>query len=72
MKDETKFVLTLDNARDHVWQRYYNTPAKDVSLDTCRRHGGDHRAYKWCPQIGADWSDEQILAYIDGYYSTDV
>ena len=47
--------------------RYYNGGPDTKSLDDCRRHGRDHKAYRWTAQIDPRWSDEQKIAYIDGY-----
>jgi len=51
------------------WCRYYNDGPEMKTVGDCRHHGIDHKAYGWCPQLDPRWSDEQRLAYIDGYES---
>lgn len=50
-----------------TWRRYYNTLPEDMTLDQCRNHGADHKAYKWSPKIDPRWSNEQKAAYVAGY-----
>ena len=47
--------------------RYYAVPPHEKTLETCRTHGKDHKAYHWRQQIDPRWSAEQIEAYRAGY-----
>ena len=51
----------------HVWTRYYQETPETKSIEQCRSHGADHKAYGWNPQIDPRWSDEQKNAYVQGY-----
>jgi hypothetical protein len=50
-----------------LWHRHYTVPPEDKSLEICRNHGADHRAYGWSPQYDPRWSPEQQEAYWSGY-----
>jgi hypothetical protein len=52
---------------NELWHRIYNTPPREKSLEMCRSHGADHRAYGWYPQYDPRWSPEQQEAYWAGY-----
>jgi hypothetical protein len=58
--------VRLDRSSQH-WHRYYHVPPQEKTLEACRSHGADHRAYGWCPQYDPRWSPEQQEAYWDGY-----
>ena len=47
--------------------RYYAVPPHEKTLETCRTHGKDHKAYHWRQQIDPRWTAEQIAAYREGY-----
>ena len=51
----------------HVNIRYYAVPPCQKSIEQCRDHGKDHRAYGWNRQIDPRWNDEQKEAYQQGY-----
>ena len=50
-----------------MWAKYYSQPPAEKTIEDCRSHGEDHRAYRWSPKIDPRWSDEQKQAYIEGY-----
>lgn len=58
-------MTTLAEARRLVWEHYYAIEGK--SLEQCRRHGANHRAYCWSPKVDPRWNDDQVRAYLDGY-----
>jgi hypothetical protein len=58
-------MIDRENPR---WHRYYRVPPEDKSVEQCRDHGIDHQAYGWNPQYDPRWTDEQIEAYLKGYY----
>ena len=47
--------------------RYYIVDPTDKSVEQCRSHGSDHKAYGWYPRLDPRWSEEQIKAYREGY-----
>lgn len=50
------------------WQiRYYRVPPEEKTVQQCRSHGCDHKAYGWSIQIDPRWSEEQQQAYMEGY-----
>lgn len=49
--------------------RYYHVPPEQKSVELCRQHGRSHAAYGWSKQIDPRWSQDQFLAYLDGYSS---
>lgn len=51
----------------HSQTCYYNVHPRDKTLEQCRSHGSDHRAYQWTKKIDPRWSEEQKQAYLDGY-----
>lgn len=59
---------TIEEYRNHFNGRAYKTPPEEKTIDRCRSHGADHMAYGWCSQPDPRWSDEQMQAYINGYY----
>lgn len=54
----------------HINTRYYYVRPENKSVETCRSHGADHGAYGWNSQLDPRWSEEQKMAYIEGYRST--
>jgi hypothetical protein len=51
-----------------LWHRYYMVPPEDKSVEQCRDHGIAHLEYGWHPQYDPRWTEEQIEAYLKGYY----
>lgn len=47
--------------------RYYQQKPEDKTLEACEKHGRDHKAYRWGPQLDPRWTDEQKAAYQRGY-----
>ena len=50
-----------------MWERYYNIPPEEKSIQDCFNHGADHKAYKWAPQVDPRWNEEQKTSYWKGY-----
>ena len=47
--------------------RCYQVPPEKKTLQDCRNHGGDHKAYNFYPGVDPNWSDEQKAEYWKGY-----
>lgn len=54
---------TLQN----LYVRYYDVPPEFKTVEQCRSHGQDHKAYGWIMKIDPRWSWEQEQAYLQGY-----
>ena len=55
------------NPQKWLLHRHYNVPPEGKTIEACRSHGADHRAYGWGPQVDPRWSDEQKAAYWKGF-----
>jgi hypothetical protein len=64
---EFKLTTPVADRSNSLWHRSYQIPPQDKSIEQCRSHGADHRAYGWIPQYDPRWSPEQKEAYWAGY-----
>ena len=53
-------------ARENRHRCYQEAPEKKT-LQDCRNHGSDHKAYRFYGGVDPRWSEEQKAAYWEGY-----